>query len=232
MERRAYPLPRRAGARRLRGCARSGVPVVDERARDRLRAPMPASPASPSCPPITPLPISPSSSCRMRFARRRTSDAATRITSGRSSPASRPARRRSSSTSWRRRICSFHERRSGESPTHRRPTGVPRRAAKGAGPGPTSRSSTAGARSSARASTRPWRKAASSRRAGMDEFGPVAAAMLIEEVSRLPAIVELGASSLVRPLGLPGMATTARRHRWRHRKSGPLPVRSPHPCCS
>lgn len=39
--------------------------------------------------------------------------------------------------------------------------------------------------------------------AGMDEFGPVAAAMLIEEVSRLPAIVELGASALVRPLVCP-----------------------------
>ena len=39
--------------------------------------------------------------------------------------------------------------------------------------------------------------------AGMDEFGPVAAAMLVEEVSRLPAIVELGASSLVRPLVCP-----------------------------
>ncbi len=37
----------------------------------------------------------------------------------------------------------------------------------------------------------------------MDEFGPVAAAMLIEEVSRLPAIVELGASALVRPLVCP-----------------------------
>ncbi|MET0743897.1 MAG: acyl-CoA dehydrogenase family protein [Microvirga sp.] len=39
--------------------------------------------------------------------------------------------------------------------------------------------------------------------AAMDEFGPVAAAMLIEEVSRLPAIVELGASALVRPLVCP-----------------------------
>jgi hypothetical protein len=39
--------------------------------------------------------------------------------------------------------------------------------------------------------------------AGMEEFGPVAGARLIDEVSRLPAIVEIGASSLVRPFICP-----------------------------
>src|ERR1700722_7181376 len=35
--------------------------------------------------------------------------------------------------------------------------------------------------------------------AGIEEFGPVAAAMLVERVCRLPAIAEVGATALVRP---------------------------------
>jgi hypothetical protein len=39
--------------------------------------------------------------------------------------------------------------------------------------------------------------------AGIDEFGPVAATLVVDQVCRLPAIVEIGASSLVRPIICP-----------------------------
>jgi hypothetical protein len=39
--------------------------------------------------------------------------------------------------------------------------------------------------------------------AGMEEFGAIAGAMLVDEVCRLPAIAEVGASSLIRPLVCP-----------------------------
>ena len=39
--------------------------------------------------------------------------------------------------------------------------------------------------------------------AGFEEFGPLAAAMLVDRVARLPIVVEAGASSLVRPLACP-----------------------------
>jgi hypothetical protein len=39
--------------------------------------------------------------------------------------------------------------------------------------------------------------------AGIEEFGPVAAALLVDEVARLPAVVEVGASALIRPLLCP-----------------------------
>ncbi len=39
--------------------------------------------------------------------------------------------------------------------------------------------------------------------AGLDEFGIVAAALLVEEVSRLPTVVEVGASALIRPILCP-----------------------------
>ncbi len=40
--------------------------------------------------------------------------------------------------------------------------------------------------------------------AGIEEFGIVGAALLVDEVSRLPVIVEVGASALIRPIVCPG----------------------------
>lgn len=40
--------------------------------------------------------------------------------------------------------------------------------------------------------------------AGIEEFGIVAAALLVDEVSRLPVIAEVGASALIRPIVCPG----------------------------